>query len=114
MYTKIVKALLDVRNTCCNDTCLVEADMPSLQALVRKKMQKYVQEKVPKLRCDDPLWKALELGRSADTESYQYIQAVLENQSDIVAEDKCRRAEELKSSASTKRETYVKINPSVQ
>ena len=114
MYTKIVKALLDVRNTCCNDTCLIEADMPSLQAQVRKKMQKYLQEKVPKLRCDDPLWKALELARSANTKSYRYIQSILEDQSDIVVEDKSRRAEELKSSASTKRETYVKINPSLQ
>ena len=30
MYSKLVKALLDVRNTTCNDVCLVEADMPSL------------------------------------------------------------------------------------
>ena len=70
MYTKIVKALLDVRNTTCNDTCLVEADMPSLQALVKKKMHKYLQEKIPKLNCYDPLWKAIELARSADTKSF--------------------------------------------
>ena len=73
-----------------------------------------MQEKIPKLNCDDPLWKALELGRTADTKSYRYIQAVLEDQSDIYMEDKSRRAEELKSSTSTKRATFVKINPSIQ
>ena len=114
MYTKIVKALLDVRNTSCNDTCLVEADMPSLSALVRKKMQRYLQGKIPKLQCDDPLWKAIELCRSADTKSYRYIQTIFEDQSDIYVEDKSRRAEELKASSSTKRGTFIKLNPSLQ
>ena len=114
MYTKIVKALLDVRNTSCNDTCLIEADMPSLQALVKKKMQKYLQEKVPKLNCDDPLWKAIELARSADTMSYRYIQASMEDESDIYFEDKSKRAEELRSSVSSKRATFVSLNPCLQ
>ena len=116
MYTKIVKALLDVRNTTCNDTCLIEADMPSLQALVRKKMQSYLQMKIPKLEHEDPLWKALELARSANTKSYRFIQTMLEDDSKILEEDKSRREEELrlKSSISTKRATYMEMNPLLQ
>ena len=67
-----------------------------------------------KLQCDDPLWKAIELCRSADTKSYRYIQTIFEDRSDIYVEDKSRRAEELKASASTKRATLIKLNPSLQ
>ena len=72
MYTKIVKALLDVRNTTCNDVCLVEADMPSFQALVTKRMKKYIQKMIPNLDVDDPLAKAIELCRiQHHTEEYK-------------------------------------------
>ena len=113
MYTKIVKALLDVRNTTCNDVCLMEADMPSFKALVKKKMKAYLQKKIPKLGCEDPLWKAMELSRSADTKSYRQIQALLEDHLDVVKEDKAQRAETLKRSIATKRMTYVNLNPSL-
>ena len=114
MYTKIVKALLDVRHTTCNDVCLVEADMPSFEALVKKKMQTFIQEKVPKLDCEDPLWKAIELNRSADTKSYREIQQLLTDKSDIIKEDKEKRNERLRTSLSSKRATYVVINPSLK
>lgn len=80
----MVKPLLDVRNKSCNNTCLVQADMSSLRALVKKKMRKYLQEKHQKLQNDDPLSKALEQGRSDDTKSYRYVQAVLGNHSNIL------------------------------
>ena len=77
-------------------------------------MQKYLQEKIPKISCGDPLWKAIELARSADTKSYRYIQASLGDQSDVFMEDKCRRVEELRSSVSSKRVMFVSLNPSLQ
>ena len=114
MYSKIVKALLDVRNTTCNDVCLVEADMPSLPSLVKHRMKTYLQKKIPKLDCDYPLWKAIELCRSVNTLSYRYIQNLLEDESDMVEEDKTQRADRLRASESTKRATFVNMNPSLQ
>ena len=69
LYTKIVKALLGVRNSTCNDVCLTEAGMPSLKAMIKHKMKKYLQEKIPKLEKDDPLFKAMELNRISNTNS---------------------------------------------
>ena len=40
-YNKIVKSLLDVRQTTCTELCFVEAGMSSFKALVHEKMRKY-------------------------------------------------------------------------
>ena len=47
LYTKIIKALLDVRHTTCNDVCLMESAMPSLKEVINNKMKKYLQTKLP-------------------------------------------------------------------
>ena len=114
MYTKIVKALLDVRNTTCNDLCLVEADMPSFQALVTRRMKQYLQKKIPNLDEEDPLAKAIELCRTADTASYRKIQELLPNESDIVEEDRMKRIEAIRASTSSKRVMFAKLNPSLE
>ena len=114
MYTKIVKALLDVRNTTCNELCLVEADMPSFEALVAKRMKKYLQKKIPNLDEDDPLAKAIELSRTANTSSYRKIQALLCDESDVIEEDRGKRAEAIRASTSSKRVVYSQLNPLLQ
>ena len=114
MYTKIVKALLDVRNTTCNDICLVEADMPSFEALVTKRMKKYLQKKIPNLDDEDPLTKAIELCRTANTASYRRIQALLPDESDVVEEDKVKRMDRIRTSTSSKRVMFVQLNPLLQ
>ena len=110
MYTKIVKALLDVRNTTCNELCLVEADMPSFQALVAKRMKKYLQKKIPNLDEEDPLAKAIELSRTANTPSYRKIQALLGDESDVIEEDKAKREEDIRASTSSKRVMFYQLN----
>ena len=51
----IIQTLLAVRQTTCNDLCLVECDMPSLKALVRQRQHKYFTEKLRILKDDSPL-----------------------------------------------------------
>ena len=114
MYNKVVKALLDVRNTTCTDVCLVEADMASFQSLVKHRMKKYLQKKIPKIDSEYPLWKAIELCRSADTASFRFIQRVLDDETEVIKEDKSSRVESLTASESTKRMTYVSLNPTIQ
>ena len=105
MYNKVVKALLDVRNATCTDVCLIEADMASFQSLVKHRMKKYLQKKIPKIDSEYPLWKAIELCRSADTASFRFIQRVLDDETEVIKEDKSSRVESLRASESTKRTT---------
>lgn len=114
LYTKVIKSLLGVRNTTCNDICLLEASMPSLKAVINKKMQQYIQAKVPRLDCEDPLWKAIELCRTVNTKTFQHISKMLENDSDIIKEDQEQRVQRIQTSTSTKRVTYSAMNPSFE
>ena len=77
-------------------------------------MKKYIQKKIPNLDVDDPLAKAIELCRTADTASYRRIQELLHDESDVVEEDKSRRMESLRVSASSKRVTYTRLNPELE
>ena len=114
LYMKIIKALLDVRNTTCNDTCLFEAAMSSLKAVIKQKMKKYLQVKIPTLENEDPLYKAIELNRSSNTKSLRVINRLLNDTSNVINEDRQIRAEMLKQSSSTKRVTYCSLNPTLK
>ena len=114
LYMKIIKALLDVRNTTCNDTCLFEAAMSSLKAVIKQKMKKYLQVKIPTLENEDPLYKAIELNRSSNTKSLRVINRLLNDTNNVINEDRQIRAEMLKQSSSTKRVTYCSLNPTLK
>jgi exonuclease III len=114
LYNKIVKALLDVRQTTCTDLCLIEADMPSFASLVQERMRKYLQKKLPNLEADHPLQVALELNRSVDTKSYRRINELLTEEANLVERDCELRAESVRQSSSTKRMQYCKMNPELE
>ena len=114
LYNKIVKSLLDVRQTTCTDLCFIEADMPSFAALVRERMRKYVQKKLPTLEADHPLQLALNLCQSVNTKSYRRICEMLEEESDLVEKDTEIRTEMLKQGLSSKRALYYKMNPELK
>ena len=52
IYMGIIKTLLAVRQTTCNDLCLVEGGMPSIKALIRKRQHKFFTEKLNNLQND--------------------------------------------------------------
>ena len=95
LYKKIIKALLDVQHITCN-VCLVEATMMSLKAVVKRKMQRYLQAKVPTFWHEDPMWKALELNRLINTKTHKCISNLLGDQSDIIKADQNDRNRRLK------------------
>ena len=72
-FMNIIKTLLAVCQTTCNDMCLVECDMPSLKALVRQRQHKYITEKLRIWQDDSPPNFALNLVESANTVSYRII-----------------------------------------
>ena len=49
-----------------------------------------------------------------DTASYRRIQEMLNDETDVIEEDKLSRAERLRAASSTKRATYVNLNPTLQ
>ena len=115
LYNKIIKVLLDFRHTTCNDVCLMESAMPSLQTVIKNKMKKYLQTKLLTLTldCQHPLWKAIHLNRQINTKSYKHINRMLEVRSDILKEEYESRFERLKQSSSSKRVTYCAMNPTL-
>ena len=111
IYHKIIKALLGVRGTTCNDTCLFEAGMPSFKALIEKQRKTFLCTKIPQISEGDPLKIAINLHRGKNTRSYRLIQNSLTATHDILANDIQKRTDKLKFNNSTKRTTYMNINP---
>ena len=113
IYLGIVKALLSVRKTTCNDLCLIEANMPSLPAIIQYRRASYLQKKVQSLKEDEPLKYAIELVRGSNTPSYRMI---MNEMSETVSNISIRDKEMLKESVinnttSSKRKTYLEMNP---
>ena len=75
-YLGIIKSLLSVRRSTCNNLCLIEANMPSLAAPIKHRRASYLQKK----KEDEPLKIALELVRVCNTKSYRIICNVLDEQ----------------------------------
>ena len=91
-YLGINKSLLSVRRSTCNNLCLIEANMPSLAALIKHRRASYLQKKIPGLMEDEPLKIALELVRVCNTKSYRIICNVLDEQiSNILQTDYARQ-----------------------
>ena len=87
IYMRIIKALLSVRKTTCNDLCLVEADMPPLAWIIQHKRTKYIRNRIPDLQEGDPLKHSVDLVRDSNTSSFRLIQEVLQGPvCDIVQE----------------------------
>ena len=70
VYTSIIKSLLGVRKSTCNDTCLREANFPSLKSYVTQHKKSFFQKKWPFIQEGDPLNRAMELVKQKNTKSY--------------------------------------------
>ena len=67
MYMKAVKMLLGVRQSTPNDTCLIEAGYPTLEAVVRQRQKKFLENMIADRSNmdDDPLMFALKITEKA-------------------------------------------------
>ena len=82
LYRIVIKSLLNVRMTSCNDLCLIESDMLPLKELIEKKLSIFLKNKLVNLNADDPLYHALDLARSCKTSSMTKI--FTEGKADLV------------------------------
>ena len=111
LYMGIIKSLLAVRKTSCNDLCLIECDMPTLKAAIRHRQHKYLRKKLIDAHDESPLRFAINLVESANTASYKIIKDTFAA-SDILKKDKQKLTQDVRENYdSPKRMTYLSLNP---
>ena len=88
LYFGSIKALLGVRSTTCNNLCLLELGMPSLQDYVNQKQRDFFQklnnERVG--RQDDPFLLSFQFMEENNNFLASYIEKLLERKNDIPQE----------------------------
>ena len=114
MYMKAIKMLLGVRHSTPNETCLIEAGYPSLEATIRQRQRRFF-ERMKKERSDmtdDPLMFALQITERDNKVMNKYITGVMEG-CDPIDDDIAKRKDGILSSERTKTVTYRQINPTL-
>ena len=104
---------LSVRVTTCTDMCLSDLNYPSFNKLLLKRRSDYLKRRIPFLEDEDPLKRAMDLCRTANTKGYRSLMLALNLQEDPINEDITSRIDAIKRKAvtSSKRETYLTMNP---
>ena len=103
-----VKAVLGVRETTRNDTALIEAGMPSVQQIIRKRTSKFLKKELNSGRTrDTPLLKIWKLCETKRTKGYIFLSQLLNPsiQQDLSVGEKFR------TQNTSKALTYQSINP---
>ena len=113
LYMKAVKMLLGVRQSTNNDACLVEAGYPTLEAQVRHRQRRFLENMTEQRRNmdDDPLMFALKLTERDNPHMNRYIQALRREPDNIVEVNLSSIKSRIMSSSKTKVITYRTFNP---
>ena len=103
-----MKSLLGVRETTRNDTTLIEAGMPLLSQLIKKRTCAFMKKELNSDRtCDTPLIKVYKLCESKQTKGSIFLRKIMNptTQSDVSV------VEKFKNQNTSKALTYREINP---
>ena len=115
MYMSAVRRLLDVRNSTPTLTCLLEAGIPSLHALVKDKQSKFLRRMFKEredLQESDPLMHTLDFMKDNSPGLYNHIHELLQNTEYLVKdrENLCSRLQQMPPEK-TKLRLYLTLNP---
>ena len=111
LYMKIIKCLLSVRQTTCNDICLLESGMLPLKDYIRHKREKYLKKKFMNVIDGSPLQKAFQLANSVETKSSKIIKTTITSPTKTTDSYMKDLAECVKNKTmSSKRMTYLEMN----
>ena len=108
MYVSAVKSLLGVRETTRNDTSLIEAGLPSIEQLVKKRTSAFIKKKLFSDRtADTPLIKIYRICERKRTKGFKYLNSLLNplQQQDLPLCEKFRQL------STSKAVVYRKMNP---
>ena len=113
MYMKAIKMLLGVRQSSSNDTCLVEAGYPTLEALIRHRQKKFLESMINERQNidGDPLMFALEMTEQENIVMHRHIQNLLTTPDNILETNISAVKERIMPSQKTKAITYRELNP---
>ena len=111
-YLEIVKALLGVRTSTPNDTCLIELGLPSVTARVKAAQQKFIRKLIQERQrlTDDPFMAVWNLCSKANTKGARYLRDIMSHADHIKLDFESRR-QKILNSTRTKSLTYVNLNP---
>ena len=113
LYCGSIKVLLGVRSTTCNDLCLLELGMPSLQDYVNQKQRDFFQklknERVG--RQDDPFLLSFQFMEENNKVLASYIEKLLERKNDILQESVRKLKMKVEMSQRSKVITYKDLSP---
>ena len=108
MYVSAVKAVLGVRETTRNDTSLIEAGMPSVQQLIKKRTCDFMGKELNSGRTrDTPLIKIYKLCESKRTKGFIF----LSNCMNPAMQRGVSVVEKFRNQDTSKARTYKEINP---
>ena len=115
MYMSAVRRLLDVRQSTSKLTCLLEAGVPSLQAVVKDKQSKFLRRMYKEregLSSTDPLMHTLEFMKTNYTSLYDTLDNLMQKD-DFLAGDRDELCNQLREAAPehTKLHLYLTMNP---
>jgi hypothetical protein len=119
-YMNTIKHLLDVRTQTTNDLCLLEAGIPSLQAVVRKKQLSFLNK--IRMRGDydiSTIKIALDIALQYNSPMARYyntilLPAILNNTDDPIHTDIEERREKISTSETSRALTYCRMNPKLE
>ena len=116
LYNMCIKHLLGVRKTTNTNLCLVELGLPPLKALVKQRQKKFFKCMWTERRDmnDDPLSFVLHLVKDSRICTRNYIEDLLESESNDVSEGSNKLIQDIISSDSSKCIYYVTINPDMK
>ncbi len=115
MYMSAIKCVLGVRTATPNYLCLIEAGLPSIQALIQTRQHSFFQKEIARREYipDDPLMFALKLNREVNSPAWKYISGVLAVGTNAVDQDMIDRKEKIRNTNSTRMGTYLSLNPNL-
>ena len=120
VYMNCIKTLLGVRQTTCNDVCLIEAHYPSFKEFVMHRQQRFfsnMKESRANMT-DDPFMFCLNLAQETNTRAGRYITSLLKYPNDyFTVENSIKRLNvniRIKARDSYKREVYIRMNPQLK
>ena len=110
LYISAVKAVLGVRETTRNDTTLIEAGMPSVQQIIKRRTTNFLKKELNSGRIQDtPLLKIYKLCEVKRTKGYiflsQLLQPSMQQETSVV--------EKFRIKNTSKARTYRTINPNM-
>ena len=111
----VVNQLLGVRRSTCNDVCFIESGYPPLQDLVKLKQHKFLHKAWQERSSynDDPLNFVIHLVKDTNTTLGRAISQFIQDDVTDISVAMHRVCEDIRQSESSRRKTYVEINPTL-